>query len=94
MDGGPSEEEDDSDDSSTTTEARDYHTATAYEAFMANPLQRITTANNLFNANPFERIAKETGKFLRAASRLKQTKKLHGQPCIDDVIQDDIVSCR
>ena len=93
MDDGPSEEEDDSDDS-TATEVRDDHTATAYEAFMANPLQRITTANDLFNANPFERIAKETGKFLRAASRLKQTKKLHGQPCIDNVIQDDIVSCR
>jgi hypothetical protein len=39
MDDDPSEEEDDSDDSSTATEARDDHTAMAYEAFMANPLQ-------------------------------------------------------
>jgi hypothetical protein len=94
MDNDPSEEEDDSDDSSTATEARDDHTATAYEAFMANPLQRITTANDLFNANPFEKIVKETDKFLRAASRLKQTKKLHGRPCLNDVTQDDIVSCQ
>jgi hypothetical protein len=48
----------------------------------------------LFNANPFERIVKETGKFLRAASRMKQTKRLHGRPRLDDVTQDDIVSCQ
>jgi hypothetical protein len=95
MDDDPSEEEDDSDDdSSTATEARDDHTARAYEAFMANPLRRITTANNLFNANTFERITKETNKFIQAASRLKQTKKLHGRPCLGNVTQDGIVSCQ
>jgi hypothetical protein len=26
--------------------------ATAYEDFLTNPVQRITTANNLFNGNP------------------------------------------
>jgi hypothetical protein len=50
MDGGPSEEEDDSDDS-TATEVRDDHTATAYKAFAANPLQRITTTNELFKTH-------------------------------------------
>ena len=91
MDGGPSEEEDDSDDS-TATAVMDDHTAKDSKAFTANP--SMNHNHQRIVQNPFERIAKETDKFLRAASRLKQTKKLYGQPCIDDVIQDDIVSCR
>jgi calcineurin-like phosphoesterase len=73
----PYEEEDDSDDT-TATEGSDNHTTTAYELFIANPLQCITTNNKMFNANPFKHITKETGKFLRAANCKKQQKKLQG----------------